>query len=289
MFREREHFVAGLKQLYGERLQTIYQKPFHAGGAAAKDDDSGERGGEYLLGQPPAGGLVQIREGGFDFLVDWEAGQKTGFFLDQRENRAVIQRLCRGRSVLNTFSYTGGFSVYALGGGASRVVSVDSSARAVEQLRRNIELNFGVDGTQRHETQRQGTQRQGDGGRWGSHEALEEDVFRFLTECQEQFDCIILDPPAFAKRREAIRSGEKGYTALNTTALKRLPPGGLLATFSCSQLISRVRFRELVFEAAAKARRQVRVLYDLRQAPCHPVSIFHPEGEYLKGLVLAVE
>ena len=208
-------------------------------------------------------------ENGLRFYVDWLKGQKTGFFVDQRDNRLLLEHYARGRRVLNMFCYTGGFSFYAMRGSAQIVHSVDSSAQAIELTRRNVELNFPGD---------------------PRHQAFCEDAFKFLGDSEQaSYDLIVLDPPAFAKHRAALHNALKGYTRLNAKALQKIEPGGILFTFSCSQVVSKDNFRNAVFTAAAQARRQVRILHQLHQPADHPVNIYHPEGEYLKGLVLYVE
>ena len=207
-------------------------------------------------------------ENGLLFYVDWLRGQKTGFFVDQRENRSLLEQFAKGKRVLNMFCYTGGFSFYAMRGGAELVHSVDSSAKAIELTNRNVELNFPGD---------------------TRHQAFCEDAFRYLEQAGDQYDLIILDPPAFAKHRGALPHALKGYTRLNMKALQKIQPGGILFTFSCSQVVTKEHFRNAVFTAAAQARRQVRILHQLHQPADHPVNIYHPEGEYLKGLVLYVE
>lgn len=208
-------------------------------------------------------------ENGLKFYVDWLKGQKTGFFVDQRENRRLLERYARGRKVLNMFCYTGGFSFYAMRGGAELVHSVDSSAKAVELTNRNIALNFQDD---------------------ERHKAFAEDAFKFLDNMDEgAYDLIVLDPPAFAKHREALRNALKGYTRLNAKAFAKIKKGGLLFTFSCSQVVTKDNFRAAVFTAAAQSGRSVRILHQLHQPADHPINIYHPEGEYLKGLVLYVE
>jgi 23S rRNA (cytosine1962-C5)-methyltransferase len=213
-------------------------------------------------------------ENGLRFYVDWLRGQKTGFFVDQRENRALLEQYARNRRVLNMFCYTGGFSFYAMRGGAELVHSVDSSAKAIELTNRNVELNF--PGDQRHQ-------------------AFCEDAFRFLESSSAThdssfpYDLVILDPPAFAKHRAALHNALKGYTRLNLKALEKMPAGSILFTFSCSQVVTKEHFRNAVFTAAALAGRKVRILHQLHQPADHPVNIYHPEGEYLKGLVLYVE
>ena len=207
-------------------------------------------------------------ENGLMFYVDWLRGQKTGFFVDQRENRSLLEQFAKGKRVLNMFCYTGGFSFYAMRGGAELVHSVDSSAKAIELTNRNVELNFPGD---------------------TRHQAFCEDAFRYLEQAGDQYDLVILDPPAFAKHRGALPHALKGYTRLNMKALQKIQPGGILFTFSCSQVVTKEHFRNAVFAAAAQARRQVRILHQLHQPADHPVNIYHPEGEYLKGLVLYVE
>ena len=208
-------------------------------------------------------------ENGLLFYVDWLRGQKTGFFVDQRENRSLLEHYAHGRRLLNMFCYTGGFSFYAMRGGASIVHSVDSSAKAIELTNRNVALNFPGD---------------------ERHQAFCEDAFKFLeTADRQQYDLVILDPPAFAKHRGALHNALKGYTRLNQKAFQIIQPGGILFTFSCSQVVTKDHFRNAVFTAAAQARRKVRILHQLHQPADHPINIYHPEGEYLKGLVLYVE
>jgi len=207
-------------------------------------------------------------ENGLKFHVDWLRGQKTGFFIDQRENRSLLEQYARGKTVLNMFCYTGGFSFYAMRGGAQLVHSVDSSAKAIELTRANVELNFPGD---------------------ARHEAFCEDAFKYLEKAGDQYNLIILDPPAFAKHRGALHNALKGYTRLNLKAFEKIQPGGILFTFSCSQVVTKEHFRNAVFTAAALAHRKVRILHQLHQPADHPINIYHPEGEYLKGLVLYVE
>lgn len=209
-------------------------------------------------------------ENGLKFHVDWLKGQKTGFFVDQRENRSLLQHYCQGRKVLNMFCYTGGFSFYAMRGGARLVHSVDSSLKAIELTRKNVELNFPGD---------------------DRHEAFAEDAFKFLDNIKENdpYDLIILDPPAFAKHKDALHNALKGYTRLNQKAFEKIQSGGIVFTFSCSQAVNKDQFRTAVFSAACQAHRKVRILHQLHQPADHPINIYHPEGEYLKGLVLYVE
>jgi 23S rRNA (cytosine1962-C5)-methyltransferase len=208
-----------------------------------------------------------VSENGLKFKVNWTSGQKTGFFIDQRENRELVRKLAAGRKVLNMFSYTGAFSVYALAGGADLVHSVDSSAMAIDYVNENMELNFNE----------------------ANHQAIAADAFKYLEEIKNQYDLIILDPPAFAKHQNVLHNALQGYKRLNQQALEKIQPGGILFTFSCSQVVSKENFRKSVFVAAANAKRNVRILYQLSQPTDHPVNIYHPEGEYLKGLVLYVE
>ena len=207
-------------------------------------------------------------ENGLKFHVDWLKGQKTGFFVDQRENRHLLERYAKGRNVLNMFCYTGGFSFYAMRGGANLVHSVDSSAKAIDLTNKNVELNFPGD---------------------SRHQAFAEDAFKYLDRMGDQYDLIILDPPAFAKHRDALRNALRGYSKLNAKAFEKIKPGGILFTFSCSQVVDKRDFRNAVFTAAAQSGRSVRILHQLTQPGDHPVNIYHPEGEYLKGLVLYVE
>ena len=212
-------------------------------------------------------------ENGLNFHVDWLRGQKTGFFVDQRDNRTLLGKYAAARRVLNMFCYTGGFSVYALAGGATAVTSVDSSAKAISLTDANVALNNGGDATA--------------GGR---HNSEATDAFKFLQSMDSNaYDLVILDPPAFAKHHSAVRNALQGYRRLNARAIEKIAPGGILFTFSCSQAVTREQFRLAVFSAAAQCRRRVRILHQLTQPADHPVNIYHPEGEYLKGLVLYVE
>lgn len=257
----RQEICEALLVVMGKRIDHVYYKsdttlPFKA--------ELGQENG-FLVGGSQENTAV---ENGLKFHIDWLKGQKTGFFIDQRENRALLERYARGRQVLNVFCYTGGFSVYAMRGGAKLVHSVDSSAKAIELTNKNVEMNF--PGDQRHE-------------------AFCEDAFKFLNAANGKYDLLILDPPAFAKRLTALRNALKGYTRLNAKGLERIKSGGLLFTFSCSQVVSKDHFRNAVFTAAAQAGRKVRILHQLHQPADHPINIYHPEGEYLKGLVLYVE
>ena len=225
---------------------------------------------ESVEGEPPVAEpsqVVSFSESGLRFLADITGGQKTGFFLDQRINRQKIREYAAGKHVLNAFCYTGAFSVYAFAGGAQSVTSVDASKSAIDMCRQNVVANFAS----------------------APHNAEVADCFSYLTQIPDTFDMIVLDPPAFAKHQRAVQRAMRGYETINSLALKKIKPGGLLATFSCSQLISREMFRDAVMRAAVSAGRFVRIVDFLHQAPCHPTSIFHPEGDYLKGLVLFVE
>ncbi|MCM1151523.1 MAG: class I SAM-dependent rRNA methyltransferase [Alistipes sp.] len=263
MYRARQEIAAAIRSVYGERIAAIYDKssqtlPYKA--------DLGAVDG-YLWGTSDHESQV-VLEHGRKFLVNWEKGQKTGFFLDQRENRELVKRYAAGRTVLNTFCYTGGFSVYALAGGAKEVCSVDSSERAVELATENMRLNF---------------------GEGAPHSEVAADAVEYLRDIGDRYDLIILDPPAFAKHHKVLGNALQGYKRLNARALSQIRPGGILFTFSCSQAVSKELFRTTVFSAAAIAGRKVRILHQLTQPADHPVDIYHPEGEYLKGLVLYVE
>jgi 23S rRNA (cytosine1962-C5)-methyltransferase len=232
-----------------------------------KADITPENG--YLIGSENVN--LKALENGLQFHVDWLRGQKTGFFVDQRENRSLLERYSAGKSVLNMFCYTGGFSVYAMRGGANLVHSVDSSAKAIDLTDKNLEISYPND---------------------TRHTSYAEDAFKYLNNLhtlEQKYDLIILDPPAFAKHREALRNALKGYKRLNAKAFEQIKPGGILFTFSCSQVVSKDQFRLAVFSAAAESKRNVRILHQLSQPADHPINIYHPEGEYLKGLVLWVE
>lgn len=255
----RNMIAEQLLKVMGRRLENVYYKsettlPFM---------DNMENG--FIFGGSDDNIAI---ENGLKFYVDWLRGQKTGFFVDQRENRALLEHFAMGRKVLNMFCYTGGFSFYAMRGGAKLVHSVDSSAKAIELTNRNVELNFPGD---------------------HRHQAFCEDAFKFLEQDGDQYDLIILDPPAFAKHRGALHNALKGYTRLNSKAFQKIQPGGILFTFSCSQVVTKEHFRNAVFTAAAQAGRKVRILHQLHQPADHPINIYHPEGEYLKGFVLYVE
>lgn len=267
--RQRAALVAALQEVLGPGLRTIYYKSSETLVSATPVTDSTD---ELLLGSLPDDEEAVIDEGGIKFYLDVVKGQKTGFFLDQRDNRALLRRCAAGRRVLNLFSYTGGFSLAALRGGADRVVSVDSSERAIDLASRNVKLNFPApDPSLRHEE-------------------IAADAFDFLESLQGgEYDLMVLDPPAFAKNRRVLPRALNGYRRLNRLALRAIAPSSLLFTFTCSQVVSREKFQEAVFTAALQAGREVRILHRLTQAPDHPVNIYHPEGEYLKGLVLYVK
>ena len=262
MHLDRMAGAEALEEVMGDVIQHIYYKsettlPFKADLLATENG--------FLKGGSPENVAM---ENGLKFHVDWLKGQKTGFFVDQRENRALLERYAKGRNVLNMFCYTGGFSFYAMRGGANLVHSVDSSAKAIDLTNENVSLNFPGD---------------------TRHQAFAEDAFKFLDRMGDQYDLIILDPPAFAKHRDALRNALRGYTKLNAKAFEKIRPGGILFTFSCSQVVNKQDFRNAVFTAAAQSGRSVRILHQLTQPGDHPVNIYHPEGEYLKGLVLYVE
>jgi 23S rRNA (cytosine1962-C5)-methyltransferase len=257
----RKEIARALVLVMGERIANVYYKsettlPFKA--------ELGQENGFLYGGSEDNTAL----ENGLKFHVDWLKGQKTGFFVDQRENRSLLESYSKDKKVLNMFCYTGGFSFYAMRGGAKLVHSVDSSAKAIELTKRNVELNFPND---------------------TRHEAFCEDAFKYLDKAGGDYDLVILDPPAFAKHRAALRNALKGYTRLNVKAFEKMKSGGILFTFSCSQVVTKDNFRNAVFTAAAMAGRKVRILHQLHQPADHPINIYHPEGEYLKGLVLYVE
>ena len=263
MHASRKAVCRALVEVMGNRMKHVYYKsettlPFKAELEQENDFIHGGTDNDIAI------------ENGLKFHVDWLHGQKTGFFIDQRENRSLLEHYAKDKSVLNMFCYTGGFSVYAMRGQAKMVHSVDSSAKAIELTNRNIDLNFPGD---------------------KRHEAFCENAFKYLdnTDNANKYDLIVLDPPAFAKHRKALHNALKGYTRLNVKGLQRIKQGGILFTFSCSQIVSKENFRNAVFTAAAQAGRKVRILHQLHQPADHPINIYHPEGEYLKGLVLYVE
>ncbi|MBN2812808.1 MAG: class I SAM-dependent rRNA methyltransferase [Bacteroidales bacterium] len=261
MFLIRDQLAAAISKLYGPALKSIYDKsentlPFKANTGAKNGFISGDLA------------RVEVQENGYRFLIDVTTGQKTGFFIDQRDNRQLLKHYAAGKEVLNMFCYTGGFSVYALGGGAARVDSVDSSEQAMELTRQNVEANDMNN---------------------GRHNAITADAFGYLSDIKDTYDLIVLDPPAFAKHQDALNNALQAYKRMNAKAIEQIRSGGIIFTFSCSQVVSRENFRKAVFAAAANTGRHVRILHQLTQPPDHPVSIYHPEGEYLKGLVLQVE
>ena len=262
MYRVREQIAVALQEVLGEKLRAVYDKsaeslPQRAAAAAHNG---------YLYGQ--AGGEQVVLENGNKFFIDWEGGQKTGFFVDQRDNRALVGHYAHGRSVLNTFCYTGGFSIYALQAGAQEVHSVDSSKKAMELTDRNVHLNGFVE---------------------PRHQSFAVDTFTFLKDKDQRYDLIILDPPAFAKHQNVRHNAVMGYKRLNVEAIRQIRPGGILFTFSCSQVVDKFLFQNTIMAAAIEAGRKIRIMHQLSQPADHPISIFHPEGEYLKGLVLFVE
>jgi 23S rRNA (cytosine1962-C5)-methyltransferase len=266
-----------LREVVGARLMAeadfkikdiVYRRVEAQVGQDVEVDEDGkslETGPEITVPEPPK--VVAFSENGLRFIADVTGGQKTGFFLDQRNNRRLLKEYASGKHVLNAFCYSGAFSVYAFAGGAESVVSVDTSKAAIDLCRQNVVANFA--GKQHH--------------------TEVADCFNYLQQIPDTFDLIVLDPPAFAKHQRAIQRALRGYETINALALKKIKPGGVLFTFSCSQLISRDVFREAVMRAAVSAGRFVRIIDTLQQAPCHPWSVFHPEGEYLKGLVLLVD
>ena len=263
MHVSRHEIADALAEVLDGVVENIYYKSENTLAYKASEDG----GNGFLKGGLATADDIAV-ENGLRFHVDWLGGQKTGFFVDQRENRALLERYSHGRKVLNMFCYTGGFSFYAMRGGAELVHSVDSSSRAIDITRANVELNFPGD---------------------PRHEAYAEDAFKYLDRMGDQYDLIILDPPAFAKHKDALRNALIGYRKLNAKAFEKIRPGGILFTFSCSQVVTKDNFRTAVFTAAAMSGRRVRILHQLTQPADHPVSIYHPEGEYLKGLVLYVE
>ena len=263
MYLSRQDIAEAIRKAYGEDIEAIYDKssqtlPFKA--------DLGAIDG-YLWGRTSEPNAI-VLENGLKFKVNWEEGQKTGFFIDQRVNRDLVRQYSRGRKVLNTFCYTGGFSVAALAGGAREVVSIDLSERAVKLADENVRLNFGDD---------------------AKHQAIACNAVEYLKDIDDSYDLIILDPPAFAKHHKVLGNALQGYKKINARALQKIRPGGILFTFSCSQAVSRELFRTTIFTAAAIAGRRVRIINQLTQPVDHPINIYHPEGEYLKGLVVYVE
>ena len=261
MHVHRNEIAEAIVAISEGKIKNVYYKsettlPFKA--------DTGAENG-YLIGSDSDAIAL---ENGIKFCIDWERGQKTGFFIDQRSNRQLLEQYSAGRKVLNMFCYTGGFSCYAMRGGAACVHSVDSSSKAIDLVNKNMEMNFPGD---------------------KRHEAFAQDAFKFLDNMSDDYDLIILDPPAFAKHRDALRNALQGYKRLNAKAFEKIKSGGILFTFSCSQAVNKDQFRLAVFSAAAMSGRKVRILHQVTQPVDHPINIYHPEGEYLKGLVLYVE
>jgi 23S rRNA (cytosine1962-C5)-methyltransferase len=263
-YRYRQDIAATLKDVYGDRLLAVYDKS-----SATLSRKSQAQSQDGLLIGEKSEDHAEVLEYGHRFIVDWEKGQKTGFFLDQRENRRLFGKYAAGKKVLNTFCYSGGFSVYAVAAGAKEVHSIDSSAKAMEWTDRNIAANF-------------------DPSRQGIHTSFTGDVFDFLKQCDRDYDAIVLDPPAFAKSLSARHSAMQAYRRLNLQAMSKLKSGGLLFTFSCSQVVNVENFTGAVTAAAIESGRNIKVLHHLTHPADHPTSIFHPEGAYLKGLVLSV-
>lgn len=262
MHYARDIIAQALVSLDGADIRNVYYKSETTLPYKARLDPQNQ----YIVGDFETDIAM---ENGLKFHVDWLRGQKTGFFVDQRDNRSLLEKYSAGRRVLNMFCYTGGFSFYAMRGGATKVCSVDSSAKAVTLTRANVELNFPGD---------------------GRHTAVAEDAFKYLEAMDKgEYDLIVLDPPAFAKHRSALRNALRGYQRLNALGFEKIAPGGVLFTFSCSQAVTKEQFRLAVFSAAAQTGRRVRILHQLTQPADHPVNIYHPEGEYLKGLILYVE
>lgn len=257
----RVNIANAIVKVLDGRIKNVYYKSETT--LPYKADLEQENG--FIIGDD---GETIAKENGLNFQIDWLRGQKTGFFIDQRDNRSLVEHYSKGKSVLNMFCYTGGFSVYAMRGNAKLVHSVDSSAKALDITNKNIATNFPDD---------------------NRHTGYCEDAFKFLDKSDDLYDLVILDPPAFAKHKSALRNGLKGYIRLNTKGFEKIKKGGILFTFSCSQIVTKELFRNAVFTAAAQAKRKVRILHQLHQPNDHPINIYHPEGEYLKGLVLYVE
>lgn len=251
-----------IRDLYGQKLKSIYDK---SQATLPEDFRIKNKAGGDLFG---TSGVAEIMENGNRFLVDIPGGQKTGFFIDQRENRQLLTKYCKGKTVLNTYCYTGGFSVYALAAGAAEVHSVDSSASAMEMTEKNIQLNFGHD---------------------NRHRAMVDDAMQMIRQSQAAYDVIVLDPPAFAKHVNVKHNAVQGYKRLNLAAMEKINSPGILFTFSCSQVVDMNLFRSTVMSAAILAKRKARILHQLTQPPDHPVNMFHPEGQYLKGLVVHID
>jgi 23S rRNA (cytosine1962-C5)-methyltransferase len=270
MYRERNNIAVALKEIYGEKLKAIYDKSKESLGSSGtkiplETVEIAELKNGYLYGTDSE---KQVIENGHKFHIDWEEGQKTGFFIDQRENRKLVAEYALGRKVLDCFCYAGGFSTYALSAGAMEVHSVDSSKTAIKLTDTNIELNFGKDTRQT---------------------SFVADAFEFLGSRASEYDMMIIDPPAFAKHRDARHQAVMGYRRLNALAIKGIKPGGIIFTFSCSQVVDKYLFNGAITAAAIETGRNIRILKYLSQPADHPISIYHPEGEYLKGMILYVE
>lgn len=259
MYQSLKGITSAIEQILGDRIQHIFNKSKETlfGDSGEKIDNS------FLKGTATEG---SVQEYGLQFLVNWEEGQKTGFFLDQRDNRALLKTFAAGKKILNAFCYTGGFSVYGLAGGALHVDSVDISAKAMELTDKNVALN----------------------GFEAKHRSYTADVMQFLKSADEDYDIMIVDPPAFAKSLKKRHNAVQGYKRLNALAMQKIKPGGILFTFSCSQVVSAQLFQDTMVAAALEAGRKIRIMHRLSQPSDHPVSLFHPEGSYLKGLVLHV-
>lgn len=259
-YKIRKEIAAILADLLKNEIIAVYDKSEgtipHMSGVTGTN--------EFLFGNS---GPATVTENGYRFKIDWTTGQKTGFFIDQRDNRKLVESYSSGKSVLNMFGYTGGFSVYAMKN-ASLVHTVDSSYSAIELANENIRMNYGDD---------------------KRHESFQVDAFEYLNDIKDKYDLIILDPPAFAKHNNVLANALQGYKRLNMKAIEQVKPGGIIFTFSCSQVVSKENFRKSVFAAAANTKRSVRILHQMSQPPDHPVNIYHPESEYLKGLVIYVE
>ncbi len=256
----QSYIVRALQEVLGAKLKGIYDKSAETLPKKAELNTENK----WILGNAEQ---IIAKENGLQFYIDFQKGQKTGFFVDQRENRALLEQFSKDKKVLNVCCYSGGFSIYALRGGAKNVVSIDASERAIELTEENVALNF---------------------GKIAHHKSHIADAFQFVEENAEKFDVIVLDPPAFAKHKKVLTNALKGYRRLNRLAMEHIPKGGIIFTFSCSQVVSRDDFRKVIFQAAVEAGREVTILHQLTQPQDHPVSIFHPESEYLKGLVLQV-
>jgi len=260
MYRQRELLAALLIEIYGGQLTAVFDKSETTVFAKNKIANG------YLHGQMPENSTFLENE--HRFAADWEGGQKTGFFIDQRENRHLVAQYANDRTVLNMFGYTGAFSVYALSGGAKEVHTIDASQKAIDMAARNVALNFPDN---------------------ANHQSITSDCFDYLNRMQPVYDLMIVDPPAFAKDQSALKNALQAYKRLNAKALAAIRPNGVYFTFSCSQAVSKEQFRAAIFSAAAIAKRQVRIIHQLSQPADHPINIYHPEGEYLKGLALFVE